>query len=57
MVKSWIEKRDCGKQPHIKTLDKPFAGIQKGCKMLISSPQEIEVFIQEIAAGTLGPIT
>ena len=51
MTKSWVEKRDCSKDPHVKILDKPFAGIQKGCKMLVSSPQEIDAFIQEIPAG------
>jgi hypothetical protein len=25
--KSWIEKRDCGKAPHVTIIDKAFAGI------------------------------
>jgi hypothetical protein len=46
--KSWIEKRDCGKAPHVKVIDKYFAGIKAGSKMLISSPQEIADFIVKI---------
>ncbi len=51
MAKSWVEKRDCGKTPHIKILEKPFAGMKQGCRMLISSPQEIDRFIRELPEG------
>jgi hypothetical protein len=51
--KSWVEKRDCGKMPHVKVLDKPFAGIKDGCKMLITSPTEIDQFIRSIPKGKL----
>ena len=50
-AKTWIEKRDCGKAPHVKTIDKAFTGMPAGCKMLISSPQEIEEFIKRIPKG------
>lgn len=49
--KSWIEKRECGKAPHVKVIDKSFAGISAGSKMLISSPQEIGDFIGGIPKG------
>jgi hypothetical protein len=49
--KSWIQKRECGKAPHIKTIDKSFGGIPSGSKMLISSPQEIDAFITQIPCG------
>lgn len=52
MSKSWVQKRDCGKKPQIKVLDKPFAGIKQGCRMLISSPEEIDEFIQNLPEGT-----
>jgi hypothetical protein len=49
--KNWIEKRECGKAPHIKIIDKSFAGIPAGSKMLISSPQELDDFIRKIPKG------
>jgi hypothetical protein len=46
--KSWIEKRDCNKVPHVKIIDKAFSGVPKGSKLLISSPKEINDFIHTI---------
>ena len=46
--KSWIEKRNCGKEPHIKIIEKTFAGVPAGSKLLISSPIEIDQFIRSI---------
>lgn len=51
MPKSWIEKRDCKRIPQVKVLDKPFAGMKQGCRMLISSPLEIDAFIRAIPPG------
>ncbi|HFB2048793.1 MAG TPA: hypothetical protein TECP_01158 [Hyphomicrobiaceae bacterium MAG_BT-2024] len=56
MMKTWIEKRDCGKSPYVKILDKKFAGIPQGCKMLVSSPQEIDSLVRRIPEGdTISP--
>ena len=52
MTKTWVEKRDCGKVPQVKILDKKFAGTPPGSKMLISSPGEIDAFIRAIPAQT-----
>lgn len=49
--KTWIEKRDGGQTPHIVILEKSFAGIPAGAKMLIASPQEIEAVIRTIPKG------
>ena len=49
--KSWIEKRDIGKVPHVTVIDKAFAGIPAGSKLLISSPIEIEEFVRSIPKG------
>ncbi|XVJ51433.1 MAG: hypothetical protein HEQ32_04895 [Vampirovibrio sp.] len=49
--KSWIEKRDCGKVPHVTVIDKAFAGIPAGSKLLISSPLEIDAFVRDIPKG------
>ncbi len=49
--KSWVEKRDCGKAPHVTVIDKTFAGIPAGSKLLISSPLEIDAFVRDIPKG------
>ncbi|MFM7389159.1 MAG: hypothetical protein ACKO34_00875 [Vampirovibrionales bacterium] len=49
--KSWVEKRDCGKMPHVTTIEKSFAGVPAGSKLLISSPSEINEFVQTIPKG------
>ncbi len=49
--KTWVEKRECGKPPHVTSIDKAFAGIPAGSKLLISSPQEIDGFIRAIPKG------
>lgn len=53
MPKKWVEKRDCGKAPEVKVLDKPFAGIKEGASMLISSPSEIDGYIRAIPRGEI----
>jgi hypothetical protein len=49
--KTWVEKRDCGKKPHVKVIDKKFAGISSGAKMLVSSPEEINAYVRDIPKG------
>jgi len=50
--KSWIEKRDCEKSFKIKTIDKKFADIPEGSKMLIASPQIIDEYVKQIPFGS-----
>ena len=51
MKKSWIEKRDCEKSFKIKTIDKKFADIPEGSKMLIASPPIIDEYVKSIDYG------
>ena len=51
MKKSWIEKRDCEKSFKIKTIDKKFADIPKGSRMLIASPPIIDEYVKSILYG------
>ncbi len=51
MKKSWIEKRDCEKSFKIKTIDKKFADIPEGSKMLIASPPIIDEYVKSINYG------
>ena len=50
--KSWVEKRDSCKAPHVTVIDKAFAGIPAGSKLLISSPLEIDQYVRGIPKGT-----
>ena len=49
MPKSWIEKRDCEKSYQIKIINKTFADIPEGSKMLIVSPPIIDDYIKNIS--------
>lgn len=51
MSKTWLEKYNNGKDPVVKTIDKPWLGFREGSKMLISSPAEIDEYIRKIPAG------
>lgn len=51
--KNWIEKRDCEKSFKIKTIDKKFADIPKGSKMLIASPPIIDEYVKQIPFGKI----
>jgi hypothetical protein len=53
MGKSWQEKLEGGKPPHVEVLDKPFGGALPGAKMLVSQPCEVDVFIRELPLGTM----
>tara|TARA_B100001939_G_C16886454_1_gene593302 strand:+ start:170 stop:583 length:414 start_codon:yes stop_codon:yes gene_type:complete len=49
--KTWLEKRNCNKSFKIKTIDKKFADIPEGSKMLIATPQIIDKYVNEIPFG------
>jgi hypothetical protein len=50
--KSWIGKRDREKSYKIKKIDKKFADIPEGSKMLIASPQIIDEYVKQIPFGS-----
>lgn len=50
-MKSWSEKMQGAKAPQTKRLEKSGAGMSAGSLMLISTPQEIEAFINQIPHG------
>jgi hypothetical protein len=49
--KTWIEKRDINKGPVVKKLDKDFADMHTGDKMLIATPGIVDEYIRQIPAG------
>jgi hypothetical protein len=53
--KSWSDKMQA-KPPHVVVLEKDFAGVPKGARLLISSPEEIARFLHTLPAGRSLPI-
>lgn len=51
MRKTWKQKLEGGKPPHVEITDKPFVGIPAGVKMPISSPMEVRDFVAAIPKG------
>lgn len=51
MPKSWAEKFADGKKPHVTVLDKAFAGLAPGAKLLISSPAAIADYMASVPKG------
>jgi hypothetical protein len=46
--KSWLEKMNDGRKPEVEVLQKSFADIQAGEKMLIPTPQIVDAYIRNI---------
>jgi hypothetical protein len=52
--KSWKQKM-AAKPPHTVTLDKDFAGVPAGAKLLISCPVEVERYLRQHLITQLAP--
>ncbi len=52
MPKTWLEKKACAKPAHVVVLEKKFAGLQPGTKLLITSPEIIDQYMRGIPAGS-----
>lgn len=50
-VKSWTEKLAAGKPPHVATLEKPFAGLPPGARLLIPSPALLQAAVEAVPPG------
>jgi len=49
--KTWHEKLDNGRQPKVERLDKSFGGMSAGSLMLVSTPREVQAFVNQIPPG------
>lgn len=49
--KSWQERLQKSKPPIVQELNFDFAGLKRGMRMLVSSPQEIDGYIRSIPPG------
>jgi hypothetical protein len=54
-MKTWSEKLDNGRKPKIVQLEKPFAGIPSGARMLVSTPREVDALLKKIPPGRFVP--
>jgi hypothetical protein len=52
MPKTWLEKKACSKAAHVVVLEKKFAGLPPGTKLLITSPEIIDQYMRGIPAGS-----
>lgn len=55
--KSWTDKMNSGKNAVVEVLDKKFADIPQGAKMLIATPEIIKNYLQQIPQGYSVSIT
>lgn len=54
--KTWIEKRDLTKEAKVEVLDKDFADMKVGEKMLVATPQIVDAYIRHIPKGKEGSL-
>lgn len=55
--KTWQEKLDVDRKPHIEKADKDFAGIKHGQMMLIPTPKLVDAYIRQIPRGKTVDVT
>lgn len=51
MAKTWLEKYETAKEPILKVIDKKFADLPMGTRMLIASPKLIDSYLNEVPYG------
>ncbi len=56
-AKSWGSRLNQSKAPVVKLLEIDFAGLKSGTTMLVSSPQEVATYINQLPFGTTRTIT
>lgn len=54
--KTWVEKRDLSKEAKVEVLDKDFADMKVGEKMLVATPQIVDDYIRHIPKGKEGSL-
>ena len=54
--KTWIEKRDLSKEAKVEVLDKDFADMKTGEKMLVATPEIVDAYVRHIPKGKEGSL-
>jgi hypothetical protein len=49
----WEARFNCNRQPEVKVLDKAFAGIPAGARMLVVTPSVVDAAVAEIPFGAV----
>ena len=55
--KTWREKLEIDRKPEVVTIQKPYAGIAAGAKVLISTPREVDALIRRIPEGAFATLS
>lgn len=56
MPKTWREKLNNGKSPHIELVEKPMMGLVPGQKLLVSTPLDVQHAIDKLEKGHLASV-
>ncbi|HEX4737670.1 MAG TPA: hypothetical protein VH331_08920 [Allosphingosinicella sp.] len=51
MAKTWKQKLDIDRTPHVEVLERPFGGAPPGARMLVSTPREVDGYIRGLPRG------
>ena len=54
--KTWVEKRDCDKEPLVKINPKSWSDMPKGIKMLIPTPKIVDQYVFNIPKGKFNDV-
>ena len=54
--KTWVEKRDCNKEPLVKINPKSWSDMPKGIKMLIPTPKIVDQYVSNIPKGKFNDV-
>jgi hypothetical protein len=56
-ISPWVQKRQAKKSPKVVVLESDFAGIKKGAKLHVSTPELIDAYVRKIPEGEVRTIT
>ena len=54
--KTWVEKRDCNKEPLVKINPKSWSDMPKGIKMFIPTPKIVDQYVSNIPKGKFNDV-
>lgn len=49
--KTWTEKLENGREPKVVRLDRPYAGVPEGARLLIATPRVVRDYVDAIPRG------
>jgi hypothetical protein len=49
--KTWAEKMNPNREPKVEQIDKSFADMPEGCRMLVATPKIVDAYVRNIPKG------